>query len=78
MGQGHHPTSFPRNLNRASAVLRISTEKTRTSTGNLNGSSTSESMTALANGHVLIAGGMTFEKSVGALIPIATAELYKP
>ena len=26
----------------------------------------------------LVAGGLEFEKSAGALVPIATAELYKP
>jgi hypothetical protein len=49
-----------------------------TSTGSLHGSRTSESMTALANGEVLVAGGMKFEKSAGALVPMATVELYKP
>jgi hypothetical protein len=49
-----------------------------TSTGNLNVSRTGQSMTLLPNGQVLVAGGETFSKSGGNLVPTATAELYTP
>jgi len=35
-------------------------------------------MTTLMNGQVLVAGGQTFVKSSGRLVPIADAELYTP
>ena len=35
-------------------------------------------MTLLTNGQVLVAGGESYDKSVGALRPIANAELYTP
>jgi len=37
-----------------------------------------ETMTLLLNGQVLVAGGETFEKSSGSLVPISSAELYTP
>jgi hypothetical protein len=37
-----------------------------------------ETVTVLLNRQVLFAGGETFDKSRGALTPIADAELYKP
>ncbi len=37
-----------------------------------------QSMTLLPNGQVLAAGGESYDKSVGALRPIASAELYSP
>jgi hypothetical protein len=49
-----------------------------TSTGDLHLSRTGQSMILLLNGQVLIAGGQTFSKSAGHLIPTATAELYTP
>jgi hypothetical protein len=49
-----------------------------TSTGSLNVSSIHQSMTLLLNGQVLAAGGESFDKSTGALVPIASAELYTP
>lgn len=49
-----------------------------TSTGSLNVSRTSQSMTLLLNGQVLAAGGETFDKGQGRLVPTATAELYTP
>ena len=48
------------------------------STGSLNTSRTSESMTLLPDGRVLVAGGMTFEKRSGKLVATASAELYTP
>jgi hypothetical protein len=49
-----------------------------TSTGNLAVSRTGQTMTRLLNGQVLVAGGETFDKSSGRLVPIASAELYTP
>ncbi len=49
-----------------------------TSTGNLNVSRIHQSMTLLPNGKVLVAGGESYDKSVGALVAIASAELYTP
>ena len=49
-----------------------------TSTGSLNQSRISQTMTLLFNGQVLAAGGETFDKNQGRLVPSATAELYTP
>jgi hypothetical protein len=49
-----------------------------TGTGSLNVSRAGQSMTLLLNGQVLAAGGQTFDKSSGTLVPTATAELYTP
>ncbi len=49
-----------------------------TSTGNLQVSRVGQSMTLLLNGQVLVAGGESYDKSAGALVPIASAELYTP
>ena len=49
-----------------------------TSTGSLNVSRVGQSMTLLLNGQVLAAGGQTFNKNSGTLVPTATAELYSP
>jgi hypothetical protein len=48
------------------------------SNGNMKVSRVGETVTVLLNGEVLFAGGETFDKSRGALTPIADAELYKP
>ena len=48
------------------------------STANLKKDRVGQSMTLLPNGQVLVAGGESFDKSVGALRPIANAELYTP
>ena len=48
------------------------------STPSMKVSRVGETVTVLLNGQVLFAGGETFEKSRGALTPIADAELYKP
>ena len=47
-----------------------------TTTGNLNGSRSGQSMTVLQNGEVLVAGGSQSTKNSG--VTLATAELYKP
>jgi hypothetical protein len=49
-----------------------------TTTGNLNGSRSGQSMTVLQNGEVLVAGGETIDKNSGQAVVIASAELYKP
>ena len=51
---------------------------TWTSTGNMNKSRIGETMTVLSNGQVLIAGGQGFDKKLGHLVEIASAELYTP
>ncbi len=48
------------------------------STGSLKKDRVGQSMTLLPNGQVLVAGGESFNKSAGALQPIANAELYTP
>jgi hypothetical protein len=51
---------------------------TWTTTASMKESRVGETVTVLLNGQVLFAGGDTFDKSRGALTPIASAELYKP
>jgi Galactose oxidase, central domain/Kelch motif len=51
---------------------------TWTTTGSMNKSRLGETMTPLLNGQVLVAGGETFDKHFGHLVPIASAELYTP
>lgn len=48
------------------------------STGSMHTSRLAESMTVLSNGQVLVAGGETFDRHLGHLVPIASAELYTP
>ncbi len=48
------------------------------STGSLKKDRVGQTMTLLPNGQVLVAGGESYDKSVGALRPIANAELYTP
>lgn len=49
-----------------------------TSTGNMSKSRIGETMTLLLSGQALVAGGETFDKHLGRLVPIASAELYTP
>lgn len=49
-----------------------------TTTGSMNTSRIGETMNVLANGQALVAGGETFDKHLGHLVPIASAELYTP
>jgi hypothetical protein len=51
---------------------------TWTATGSMNKSRIGETMTILINGQALVAGGETFDKHLGHLVPIASAELYTP
>jgi hypothetical protein len=63
--------------NGIAALLDPST-LTWTTTASMKESRVGETVTVLPNGQVLFAGGDTFDKSRGALTPIASAELYKP
>ena len=49
-----------------------------TETGSLSTSRINESMTILPNGQALVAGGQSFSKKAGTLVPISSAELYTP
>ncbi len=51
---------------------------TWTSTGGMKKDRVGQTMTLLQNGQVLAAGGESYDKSVGALRPIANAELFTP
>ena len=51
---------------------------TWTATGSMNKSRLGETMTVLLNGQALVAGGQTFDKHLGHLVQIASAELYTP
>lgn len=64
--------------NGIATLLDPSTLTWTTSGGNMKVSRVGETVTVLLNGQVLFAGGETFDKSRGALTPIADAELYKP
>ena len=60
------------------AALLDPSSLTWTATGSMNKSRLAETMTILLNGQVLVAGGETFAKHLGTLVPIAHAELYTP
>jgi hypothetical protein len=60
------------------AALWNPTTQAWTITGSLVVSRFDQTMTTLMNGQVLVAGGQTFEKSSGRLVPVADAELYTP
>lgn len=51
---------------------------TWTTSGSMNKSRIGETMTVLLNRLALVAGGETFDKHLGHLVPIASAELYTP
>jgi len=51
---------------------------TWTATGSMNTSRLGQTMTVLLNGQALVAGGETYNKAVGGLLTIASAELYTP
>jgi Kelch motif protein len=63
--------------NGLAALLDLST-LTWASTGSMSKSRIAETATVLPNGQVLFAGGETFDKHLGHLVPIASAELYTP
>ena len=47
-----------------------------TTTGSLRMSRVGETVTARVNGQVLFAGDESFDKSIGSLVPITSAEVY--
>jgi hypothetical protein len=61
-----------------SAELWDPATQTWTNTGNLNISRSAESLTILSNGQALVAGGEHYDKHLGQLVILATAELYTP
>lgn len=63
--------------NGIATLLDLST-LTWTETSSLRTSRTNESMTILPNGQALVAGGQSFSKKAGRLMPISSAELYTP
>ncbi len=60
------------------AALFDPSSLTWTTTGSLKKDRIGQTMTLLPNGQVLVAGGESYDKSAGALRPIANAELYTP
>src|SRR5215469_6914197 len=69
---------YPTDETNGIASLLDPSTLTWASTGNMKVSRVGETVTTLLTGQVLFAGGETFDKSRGALTPIADAELYKP
>ncbi len=69
---------YPITETNALAALFDPSTLTWASTGNLKKDRIGQSMTLLQNGQVLVAGGESYDKSVGALRPISSAELYTP
>jgi len=69
---------YPIEETNALAALLDPSSLTWTATGSMNKSRLAETMTILLNGQVLVAGGETFAKHLGTLVPIANAELYTP
>lgn len=69
---------YPKAETNGIASLLDPSTLTWASTASMKVSRVGETVTVLLNGQVLFAGGETFEKSRGALTPIADAELYEP
>jgi len=69
---------YPTDETNGLAALLDPSTLTWTTTASMKESRVGETVTVLLNGQVLFAGGETFDKSRGALTPIASAELYKP
>ncbi len=69
---------YPLHETNGLAALFDPSTLTWASTGSLKKDRVGQSMTLLPNGQVLVAGGESFNKSAGALQPIANAELYTP
>ncbi|HET9308625.1 MAG TPA: kelch repeat-containing protein [Candidatus Sulfotelmatobacter sp.] len=69
---------YPKAETNGIATLLDPSTLTWASTPNMKVPRVGETVTVLSNGQVLFAGGETFDKSRGALTPIADAELYKP
>jgi hypothetical protein len=72
-----YPQQPLRETNGLAALFDPSTLTWR-KTSSMKESRSGETMTVLSNGQVLVAGGETFDRSAGHLVPIASAELYTP
>ena len=72
----HSP--YPLSETIKSAELWDPSTQAWTSTGNLNGSRSGESMTVLQNGEALVAGGSQATKPSSNFVILASAELFKP
>ena len=69
---------YPKEETNGIATLLDPSSLTWTQTGSLSTSRISETMTILPSGQALVAGGQTFNKKAGTLVPIRSAELYTP
>jgi N-acetylneuraminic acid mutarotase len=69
-----YPTAETNGL---AALLDPSTQ-TWATTGSMKKSRVGETVTLLLNGQALFAGGESFDKTTGSLVPITDAELYQP
>ena len=69
---------YPKEETNGFATLLDTSSLTWTQTGSLSTSRISETMTILPNGQALVAGGQTFSKKAGTLVPINSAELFTP
>ena len=69
---------YPTDETNGLAALLDPSTLTWTTTASMKESRVGETVTVLLNGEVLFAGGETFDKNRGALVPIASAEFYKP
>ena len=69
---------YPKAETNGIATLLDPSTLTWASTTSMKVSRVGETVNVLLNGQVLFAGGETFDKTRGALTPIADAELYKP
>lgn len=69
---------YPNEETNGIATLLDPSTLTWTQTGSLSTSRINESMTILPNGQALVAGGQTFSKKAGTLMPISSAELFTP
>jgi hypothetical protein len=69
---------YPTEETNGLAALFDPSTLTWTTTQSMKESRVGEAMTLLLNGQALVAGGETFNKSQGHLVPIASAELYTP
>lgn len=72
-----YPAQPIKETNAFAALFNPSTF-TWTKTSSMKQSRFLETMTLLFNGQVLVAGGETFDKNSGRLVPISSAELYIP
>ena len=69
---------YPTDETNGIAALLDPSNLTWSTTGSMKVSRVGETVTVLLNGNVLFAGGETFDRHRGALVPIADAEFYRP